>query len=65
EAEPLQLAYFACNKSETGQAIIDKLNQSIAALAGTQAYLDLHLEAVPVERREEFIQLYRSSMLLN
>lgn len=65
EAEPLQLAYFACNKSDRGQAIIDKLNQSIEALAGTQVYLDLHLEAVPAERREEFTQLYHSSMLLN
>jgi len=63
EAEPLQLAYFACNKSETGQAIIDKLNQSIAALAGTQAYLDLHLESVPAERRQEFIQNYNKLML--
>ncbi len=65
EAEPLQLAYFACNKSETGQAIINKLDQAIKALAGTQPYLDLHLNTVPAERREEFIQRYRSSMLLN
>ena len=65
EAEPLQLAYFACNKSETGQAIIHKLNEAIKALAGTQVYLDLHLNTVPAERRAEFIQRYRSSMLLN
>lgn len=63
EAEPLQLAYFACNKSETGQAIIDKLNESIAALAGTQAYLDLHLEAVPAERQQEFMQNYNRLVL--
>lgn len=63
EAEPLQLAYFACNKSETGQAIIDTLNQSIEALAGTQAYLDLHLAAVPAERQQEFIQHYNKLML--
>jgi uncharacterized protein (TIGR02285 family) len=65
EAEPLQLAYFACNKSETGQAIINQLNQSIEVMAGTQAYLDLHLKTVPTERREDFIRLYRASMLLN
>lgn len=63
EAEPLQLAYFACNKSDRGQAIIDILNQSIEALAGTQAYLDLHLEAVPTERQQEFIQNYNKLML--
>ncbi|WP_127020454.1 hypothetical protein [Rheinheimera mangrovi] len=63
EAEPLQLAYFACNKSDRGQAIIDKLNQSIEALAGTQVYLDLHLEAVPAERQREFIQNYNKLML--
>lgn len=65
EAEPLQLAYFACNQSKTGQAIINELNQSIEALAGTEAYLDLHLKTVPPERRKEFIQLYQDSMLLN
>lgn len=63
EAEPLQLAYFACNKSETGQAIINKLNQSIEALAGTQIYLDLHLKTVPAERQQDFIQHYKRLML--
>lgn len=63
EAEPLQLAYFACNKSARGQAIIDKLNQSIKALAGTQTYLDLHLKTVPAERQQEFIQHYNKLML--
>lgn len=63
EAEPLQLAYFACNKSETGQAIIDQLNQSIKALAGTAAYLDLHLNTVPAERQQQFIQNYQQLML--
>lgn len=63
EAEPLQLAYFACNKSETGQAIINKLNQSIEALAGTQIYLDLHLKTVPAERQKDFIQHYKRLML--
>ena len=63
EAEPLQLAYFACNKSDRGQAIINTLNQSIDTLAGTQAYLDLHLETVPAERQREFIQNYNKLML--
>ena len=63
EAEPLQLAYFACNKSETGQTIVDKLNESIDALAGTQLYLDLHLKTVPAERQQEFIQNYNKLML--
>jgi uncharacterized protein (TIGR02285 family) len=63
EAEPLQLAYFACNKSDRGQAIIDTLNQSIDALAGTQVYLDLHLEAVPAERQQEFIKNYNKLVL--
>ncbi len=63
EADPLQLAYFACNKSDRGQAIIDTLNQSIDALAGTQVYLDLHLETVPAERQREFIQNYKKLML--
>lgn len=65
EAEPLQLAYFACNKSDRGQAIIDKLNASIETLAGTQAYLDLHLEAVPEERKADFTQLYQGTILSN
>jgi len=63
EAEPLQLAYFACNKSETGQAIIHKLNHAIKALAGTQTYLDLHLNTVPVGRQREFIKNYNELML--
>lgn len=63
EAEPLQLVYFACNKSDRGQAIIDTLNQSIGALAGTQVYLDLHLAAVPAERQQEFIQNYNKLVL--
>ena len=63
EAEPLQLAYFACNKSETGQAIIHKLDQAIEALAGTLAYLDLHLNTVPAERQQEFIRNYNRWML--
>jgi uncharacterized protein (TIGR02285 family) len=64
EAEPLQLAYFACNKSETGQAIIDKLNQSIKVLASTEPYLNLHLKTVPKERQQEFIQNYHKLMLV-
>lgn len=63
EAESLQLAYFACNKSETGQAIIDQLNQSIESMAGTQAYLDLHLKTVPAERQQDFLQNYNMLML--
>lgn len=63
EAEPLQLGYFACNKSETGQAIINSLDQSIQALVGTQAYLDLHLTTVPTERQQAFIQNYNQLML--
>ncbi len=51
------------NKSDRGQAIIDTLNQSIEALAGTQVYLDLHLETVPAERQREFIQNYKKLML--
>ncbi|EGM79511.1 hypothetical protein Rhein_0395 [Rheinheimera sp. A13L] len=63
EAESLQLAYFSCNKSETGQAIIDQLNQSIESMAGTQAYLDLHLKTVPAERQQDFLQNYNMLML--
>lgn len=62
EAEPLQLAYFACNKSETGQAIIDQLNQSIESLVGTRGYLGLHLKTVPTERQQDFLQNYNRLM---
>lgn len=65
EAESLQLAYFACNKSERGQRIIDQLNQSIVDLAQTQLYLDLHLKTVPTELQSEFIQHYQRLMLEN
>jgi uncharacterized protein (TIGR02285 family) len=64
EAEPLQLAYYACNKSDTGQAIINQLNQSIEALAGTKGYLDLHLKTVPEERQQDFIRHYDRLMLV-
>lgn len=63
EAEPLQLAYFACNKSDSGQAIIDKLNQAIQAVATTQRYLDLHLKTVPTERQQGFKQNYNKRIL--
>lgn len=63
EAESLQLAYFACNKSEKGQRIIEQLNQSITALAKNQPYLDMHLKTVPKEFQTEFIQHYQRLML--
>lgn len=63
EAEPLQLAYFACNKSETGQRIIQQLNRSISALAGTKAYLDLHLKTVAPELQPAFVKHYQRLML--
>lgn len=62
EAEPDTAAYFACNRSKTGQQIIQHLDKAITELVLTEPYMQLQLEQVEPQYRETFLKSYRQLM---
>jgi uncharacterized protein (TIGR02285 family) len=62
EVPAIEMAYIACHKGRSGQAIIQRLNQAIKTHRFSQAYLDVHLSVVPAELQADYLQQYRQAM---
>ena len=52
EAEPVNLVYFACSKGDTGQRVVNLLNQVIRAKSQQADYQQLALQGVATERQQ-------------
>jgi len=62
EAEPFNLVYFACSKTDAGAQSVQIINQLINQVSQQKDYLLLALAGIPTQQQAQALQFWQQAL---